>query len=100
MRTPLIALCLFAATVLARAETRTVEFDGQRYHLEYQNAGQAAERAAGRRLAEFTLQGETVNDWTKLFAFYLFPSSGDDPAAMAEAVGKATKETTPTPTTR
>jgi len=95
MRTPLIVLCLFAATVLARAETPAVEFDGQRYHLEYQNQAKHPNGQPGDRLAEFTLQGETVNDWTKLFAFYLFPSSGDDPAAMAEAVGRATKENNP-----
>jgi hypothetical protein len=95
MRTPLIALCLLAAATLARAEGPTVEFDGQRYHLEYQDQSKLQDGKPGNGLAEFTLQGETVNDWTKLFAFYAFPASGDDPLGMAEAMGRETKEDNP-----
>jgi hypothetical protein len=95
MRTPLIALCLLAATMPARAEDPTVEFDGQRYHLEYQDQDKQPNGEPGNSLAEFTLQGETVNDWTKLFAFYLFPESGEDPVAMAETMGKTTRESNP-----
>lgn len=95
MRTPLIALCLVAASLMARAEDATVEFDGQSYRLDYQGAAQQPSGRQGNSLAEFTLQGETVNDWTKLFAFYLFPESGDDPVAMAETMGETTKELNP-----
>jgi hypothetical protein len=95
MRTPLIALCLIAAAMTARAEDATVEFDGQSYHLDYQDAARSTNGRLGDSLAEFTLQGETVNNWTKLFAFYLFPESGDDPVAMAKTLGKTTKEINP-----
>jgi hypothetical protein len=95
MRTPLIALCLVAATMLARADDTTVAFDGQTYRLDYQDAAKQPNGQPGDGLAEFTLPGETVKDWTKLFAFYLFPQAGDDPVAMAELMGKATKETNP-----
>jgi hypothetical protein len=95
MRTPLIALCLLAATTIARAQVPTVEFDGERYLLDYQDQAKLSDGQQGDGLAEFTLRGETVNDWTKLFAYYLFPESGDDPTLMAEEVGKATKENNP-----
>ncbi len=35
------------------------------------------------------------NDWTKLFAYYVFPEAGDDPVMMAQEMGKATKEQNP-----
>jgi hypothetical protein len=95
MRIPLIALWALAATTLARADVPTVEFDGQRYHLDYQDQAKQPNGRPGDSLAEFTLQGETVNNWTKLFAFFAFPESGDDPVLMAQEVGKATKEANP-----
>ncbi len=95
MRTPLIALFLVAATMLARADDTTVAFDGQTYRLDYQDAAKQPNGQQGDSLAEFTLPGETVKDWTKLFAFYLFPQAGNDPVVMAEEMGKATKETNP-----
>jgi hypothetical protein len=95
MRTPLIALCVLAAATLARADAPAVEFDGQRYHLDYQDQAKLADGRQGDGLAEFTLEGENVNNWTKLFAYYVFPESGDDPTLMAQEVGKATKEQNP-----
>jgi hypothetical protein len=95
MRISLIALCLVLAGTLARADTPTVKFDGQRYHLDFQHQAKQENGEQGDGLAEFTLDGETVNNWTKLFAYYLFPDSGDDPVAMVEAVGKAVKEANP-----
>jgi hypothetical protein len=93
--TPLIAICLAAVAAIAQADTPTAEFDGQRYHLDYQDFAKQKDGQPGNGLAEFTLQGETVNNWTKLYAYYSFPESGDDPALMVEEVGKAVKQTNP-----
>ncbi len=93
--TPLIALCLSAVAVIAHADTPTAEFNGQQYHLDYQDQAQQENGQRGNGLAEFTLQGETVNDWTKLYSYYSFPESGDDPALMVEEVGKTVKQTNP-----
>ena len=93
--TPLLALCLAAVAAIAHADTPTAEFNGQQYHLDYQDQAKQANGQRGNGLAEFTLQGETVNNWTKLFAYYSFPESGDDPALMVEEVGKAVKDANP-----
>ena len=93
--TPLMAICLAAVAAIAHAGTPTAEFSGQRFHLNYQDFAKQEDGQPGNGLAEFTLQGETVNDWTKLFAYYSFPESGDNPALMVEEVGKAVKETNP-----
>ena len=93
--TPLIALCLAAVAAMAHADTPAAEFNGQQYHLDYQDQAKQENGQLGNGLAEFTLQGETVNDWTKLFAYYSFPESGDNPALMVEEVGKAVKQTNP-----
>ncbi len=95
MRTPLIVLSVLAAATLARADAPTVEFGGQRYHLDYQTQDKLANGRPGDGLAEFTLEGESVDEWTKVFAYYVFPEAGDDPALMAQEVGKATKEANP-----
>jgi hypothetical protein len=93
--TPLLALCLAAVAAIAHADRPTAEFNGQQYHLDYQDQAKQENGQRGNGLAEFTLQGETVNNWTKLFAFYSFPESGDDPALMVAEVGKAVKEANP-----
>jgi hypothetical protein len=95
MRASLIALLLLATAALARADDATVEFEGERYHLDYQDQAQLPNGRPGDGIAEFTLEGETVDDWTKLFGYFAFPESGDDPMLMAEEVGKATKVTNP-----
>jgi hypothetical protein len=95
MRTLLTALCLFAAAALARADTSAVEFEGQSYQLDYQDESKLPNGRPGEGLAEFTLQGQTVNDWTKLFAFHVYPEIGDDPALAAATLGKVVKEQNP-----
>ena len=47
----------------------------------------------GDGVAEFTLPGETVDDWSKLFAYHAYPEMGDDPVAAVKMVGKVVKET-------
>ncbi len=93
--TPLIALCLLAAAALARTETPAVEFDGQRYFLAYQNEAKLPAGQPGNGLAEFTLEGESAKDWTKLFAFHVYPEAGDDPTLAAATLGKVVQEDNP-----
>ncbi|NJK42732.1 MAG: hypothetical protein HC937_03505 [Aquincola sp.] len=52
---------LRGSAALARAEGPTTEFDGARYHLDYQDQAKLADGKPGDGLAEFTLQGETVS---------------------------------------
>ncbi len=93
--TSFCALCLLAVAQPTRADTSAVEFDGQRYLLEYQKAPKSAEGQPGNGLAEFTLEGESAKDWTKLFAFHVYPEAGDDPSLAAARLGKVVKEDNP-----
>lgn len=87
----ILALCALATSVVA-AEAPTVEFDDQRYTLNFADQATLANGQSGDGIAEFTLAGETVQDWSKLFAFHAYPEMGDDPIAAVQAVGKAVKE--------
>lgn len=87
----IIALCALATSVFAAAAA-TVEFDGQRFTLNYSDQATLSNGQPGDGIAEFTLAGETVQDWSKLFAFHAYPEMGDDPVAAVQAVGKAVKE--------
>jgi hypothetical protein len=89
---PLIA-AIVACCSLARADTPSVEFDGQRYTLSFQDMATQPDGSPGDAIAEFTLAGETVEDWSKLFAYYAYPAMGDDPVAAVQAVGDAVKAT-------
>jgi hypothetical protein len=93
--TPLIAVCLIAAAALARADTPSVEFDGQRYRLDYPQESKRPNDRSGNGLAEFTLEGENVEDWTKLFAFHVYPGAGDDPTLAAATLGKVVQNENP-----
>lgn len=93
MRLVTVVASLLASTAVALAETPTVEFDGDTFSLAYEDQAQQEDGQPGNALAEFTLPGETVEDWSKLFAFHSFPTMGGDPLAAVEAVGKVVKET-------
>jgi len=94
MRLLTLAVALFASLSAAlAADTPAVEFDGQRYSLGYEDQATLQDGQPGEGLAEFTLPGESVEDWSKLFAFHAYPQMGNDPVAAVEAVGKAVKET-------
>ncbi len=95
MRRILTLLCLLAMTAAARADAPDVTFGGQSYHLDYHDQARLEDGQPGNGIAEFTLGGETVQSWTKLFSYYLYPEAGDDPLVMAQEVGKATKEANP-----
>ncbi len=93
MRLLSIFAALVATVSLARAEVPTVEFGGERYALNFEDQATLEDGRAGEGLAEFTLPGETVEDWTKLFAYHAYPEMGDDPVAAVQMVGKVVKET-------
>jgi hypothetical protein len=93
MRTLLTVVCLLGPVALARADAPVVDFGGQRYYLAYEDQAKLASGEPGDGIAEFTLQGETVDNWTKLFAYFAYPQSGDDPTLAAVTLGKVVKET-------
>lgn len=95
MRVLTILAAFVACIALARAEAPSVEFDGSTYGLAFENQGQPQNGQPGNSIAEFTLPGETVEDWSKLFAFHSFPTMGDDPLVAVEAVGEVVKQTNP-----
>jgi len=92
---PLILALIVSSSMaapIAHAASPVVEFEGQRYTLSFEDHTTLEDGQMGDAIAEFTLPGETVEDWSKLFAFYAYPQMGDDPAAAVEAVGRAVKE--------
>jgi hypothetical protein len=93
MRWLSIFAALVATVALARAETPTVEFGGERFTLNFEDQATLEDGSRGEGLAEFTLPGETVEDWSKLFAYHAYPEMGDDPVAAVKMVGKVVKET-------
>jgi hypothetical protein len=93
MRQLRVAVAMLAWVTLAHAEAPTVEFAGDRYTLNFEDQAQQEDGSPGDGLAEFTLPGETVSDWSKLFAFHAYPEMGDDPVAAVKMVGKVVKET-------
>jgi hypothetical protein len=90
MRLLSLLAVLLASVSLARADTPAVVFGDDRFTLAFEDQATLPE---GDGIAEFTLAGETVDDWSKLFAFHAYPEMGDDPLAAVETVGKVVKET-------
>ena len=91
MRAALGSALLLASVTCGLAETPIIDFSGQTYHLGYQGRAKLPNGRLGDGVAEFTLPGETVDDWSKLFAFHAYPEAGDDPALAAAALGKVVK---------
>ena len=60
-------------------------------HLDFHERAKLPDGSAGDGVAEFTLKGETVNDWTKLFAYHAYPGVPANPALAAETLGKTVK---------
>jgi hypothetical protein len=92
MRTLLVCFCLLASIGLAQAQTPTVEFDGQVYYLAYEDETGLPKGPPGNGLAEFTLEGETLDNWTKLFAFHAYPSLLETPLQAASDLGRVLKQ--------
>jgi hypothetical protein len=93
MRLLSLLAVLLASVSLARADTPAVVFGDDRFTLAFEDQATLPDGEAGDGIAEFTLAGETVDDWSKLFAFHAYPEMGDDPLAAVETVGKVVKET-------
>jgi hypothetical protein len=93
MRILPVLAALLASAAMALADARTVEFAGQHYTLNFADQATLPDGQPGEGLAEFTLPGETVDDWSKLFAFHAYPEMDVDPLTAVELVGKAVKET-------
>lgn len=93
MRVLSTILALIASLSLARADAPSVDFDGARYTLAFEDQATLPDGEMGDAIAEFTLPGESVDNWSKLFAFHAYPEMGDDPLEAVETVGKVVKET-------
>jgi hypothetical protein len=92
MRTALGLMLFLVSMASLRAEDQSVEFAGETYHLDYHDRAKHPDGSAGDGVAEFTLEGETVNDWSKLFAYHIYPEVPADPALAAETLGKTVKD--------
>jgi hypothetical protein len=66
---------LLAAISLARADTPSVVFDDEHYALAFEDQATLPDGEAGDAIAEFTLPSDSVDNWSKLFAFHL-PGNG------------------------
>jgi hypothetical protein len=92
MRALLLSLFLAAALVPARAEPMTFDFGGERYRVDYQAQVQQSNGEAGQGIAEFTLKGETVDNWTKLIGYHYYPEQPGDPSQAVANLGQYLKE--------
>jgi len=90
-----VLFLLAAAATPALADTATIEFGGERFRLDYEDAARLDDGRPGNALAEFTLNGQSVNDWTKLVSYYLYPEVGAGAEVMVAEVGKAVVENNP-----
>jgi hypothetical protein len=92
MRLLLTILAVLASISIARADTPSVVFDDEHYTLSFEDRAMLSDGRSGDAIAEFTLPGETVDNWSKLFAYHAYPEMGDDPVAAVQVVGKVVKE--------
>jgi len=91
MRMIVALIFLLAAPALSLADVPDVKFGGQSYHPGPEYQGDAA-GGSDFAAVEFTLDGETVDDWTKLFAFHDYAGLDAEPAAAAATVRKTVLE--------
>jgi hypothetical protein len=92
MHTALGLMLFLVSMASVRAEDQSVEFAGETYHLDNHDRAKHPDGSAGDGVAEFTLEGETVNDWSKLFAYHIYPGVSDSPKLAAETLGKTVKD--------
>ncbi len=92
MRPVITLLVLLASMSMARAEPLTVDFGGQHYALNFEEQAKLPDGRPGDGIAEFTLPGETVDNWSKLFAYHAYPGMPADPLLAVQTLGKMVKE--------
>ena len=92
MRALLLSLWLVAALLPARADPLPFDFGGERYTVDYQAQVKEPDGTAGQGIAEFTLKGENVDNWTKLIGYHYYPEQVGTPAQAAANLGKYLKE--------
>ncbi len=92
MRAALVLALVLASVSGAATEEPVIDFGGETYHLDYHDRAKLPDGSFGDGVAEFTLKGETVNDWTKLFAYHAYPGVPENPELAAETLGKTVKE--------
>jgi hypothetical protein len=85
--THLALVALFDALLVA-ASPNVVEFDGEQYLPGFSS------NQPNLKLIEYVRAGETVENWTKLFAVRNFPQK-DDPAAAVKAFQHVIKQHNP-----
>ena len=90
MRVVIAAICAMLA-LSAWAKPADVAFDGQSYQPTFENAERGPD-GTGHPFVEFTLPGETVENWTKLFAYHDFADLEVTPDQAAAALGDVVKE--------
>ncbi len=87
MRWSWTACAVFCGCVAA-APAGELIFDGETYHLAYQDG------SGSQGVAEFLIAGETMENWTKLVAVRRF-AGGDDPDAAAAQMAKSLRQNYP-----
>ena len=92
MRVVIVAVLFALSSIAMAADTPSVEFGNETFSLGFEDQRTLPDGQPGNGLAEFTLPGESVDNWSKLFAFYSYPEMNVDPVTAVEAVGKAVKE--------
>lgn len=90
MRVVIAAVCLMLGFASTWADTADVEFNGQRYYPAFENAERPPD-GSGHPFVEFTLAGENVENWNKLFAYHEFPDLDVSPNIAVAALGREVK---------
>jgi len=73
-----LAILLFCDLAAVAASPTAVDFDGESYTSAFSSDQPTF------RLVEFVREGETVENWTKLFAIRNFPTGNDPRTAVAQ----------------
>ena len=92
MRALLMSLWLVLTLLPARTEPMTFDFGGERYTVDYQAQVKEPDGTAGQGIAEFTLKGENVDNWTKLIGYHYYPEQVGTPSQAVANLGKYLKE--------
>lgn len=90
MRVVVAALCAMLA-LAAWAKPADVAFNGESFAPTFENTERGPD-GTGHPFVEFTLPGETVDNWTQLFAYHDFADLDVTPDQAVAALGDVVKE--------